>query len=585
MSRLFGISDENPILIIMSWLDLRDHGLLDLALTNAVERKRWMICLSSAHLNSNLRAIQYTPANPKYNLSKVRCAHSLLRWLITRKMQLEVISYSLYAVIDDRSFIGIDNKLLHTLGLYSSDITDDGLLMIALGCPQLKDITLIGCRNISDTGLSALAVNLPGMTSIDLWLTFNMTHVGVSAIAKRCPALMKFSLDKGDRFTSNSFELNDSIRAIARGCPKLQTIIILQGDWLSDSSLTFLAGRCKELRSVCLHECELVTDEAIRAIATSCPDLEKLDIAGKLFTSEIRDQSFAVVGRECSKLAYISITNNIVSDIGIAALARGCPQLRSFSAHHCPSISTAGITALTHGRRELRTIDLQDCQLITDGCLFSIAEGCPELTSFCLFSCEAVTNAGISCIARGCEKLTSITIRYCSQIDDTALIAIGSSCPNLLGITIAASTYSNTPKISDRGLIAVACCCPALESIIISHFPNITDAGVIVLAQKCFQLKSISLAMSKITDASLIAFATNSRKLQSVSFSLCDSITSSGLSILAAECAQMQEIDLFMNFKVGKENLLSLRRKYLLAKTSEHNRPTSVLSMPWNIIS
>jgi hypothetical protein len=121
MSRLFGISDENLILTIMSWLDLRDYGLLDLALTNVVERKRWMICLSSAHLNSNL--------------STTRCTHSLLRWLIKRKMQPEVISCNdSYLLVDDFSFVGIDNKSLHTLGLYGSDITDAGLLMVAQGC-------------------------------------------------------------------------------------------------------------------------------------------------------------------------------------------------------------------------------------------------------------------------------------------------------------------------------------------------------------------------------------------------------------------------------------------------------------------
>ena len=173
----------------MSWLDLRDHGLLDLALTNVVERKRWMICLSSAHLNSNLRAIQCTSADLNYNLRTVQCAHSLLRWLIKRKMQLEVVSCNgSYGVVDDYSFVGIDNKLLHTLGLFRSVITDAGLLMIAQGCPQLKDITLRDCEMISDKGLLALAVNLPGMTSIDLSLTSNMTHVGVSAIAEHCPA-------------------------------------------------------------------------------------------------------------------------------------------------------------------------------------------------------------------------------------------------------------------------------------------------------------------------------------------------------------------------------------------------------------
>ena len=239
--------------------------------------------------------------------------------------------------------------------------------------------------------------------------------------------------------------------------------------------------------------------------------------------------------------------------------------------------------ARSHGCKELRTIDLGDCRRITDDCLFRIAEGCPELTSFTLYSSEAVTNAGISSIAGGCEKLTFITIDRCSQIDDTALIAIGSSCPNLREITISASFRSPSPRISDRGLIAIACGCPALESVSISYCPNITDAGVKVLAQKCFQLKSITLEYMKISDVSLIAFAKNSRKLQSVTFNNCDCITSTDLSILSVECTQMQKMSFETSKKVQKENLLSLRRKYLSGISlqngaSEHIRHTSALS-------
>ena len=109
--------------------------------------------------------------------------------------------------------------------------------------------------------------------------------------------------------------------------------------------------------------------------------------------------------------------------------------------------------------------------------------------------------------------------------------------------------------------------------------PYITDASVIVLAKKCLQLKSITLEHMEITNASLIAFATNSRKLQNVSFTSCHYITSTGLSILAAECAQMRSMNFGGCKKVVNENWSSLRRKYLRPKASEHIRPTFVLSM------
>ena len=180
-------------------------------------------------------------------------------------------------------------------------------------------------------------------------------------------------------------------------------------------------------------------------------------------------------------------------------------------------------------------------------------------------------------------------MKDCRQIDDTALIAIGSSCPNLLGIKMQSSFHSPSHIFSNRGLIAIARGCPALESIPMSipDCPNITDAGVIVLAKKCLQLKSITLGSAEITDASLIAFATNSRKLQNVSFRLCDYITSTGLSILAAECAQIRSMNFGYCRKMRDEDedLLSLRRKYLRAKTDERNRPKSVFSMLWHFIS
>jgi F-box and leucine-rich repeat protein 2/20 len=351
--------------------------------------------------------------------------------------------------------------------------------------------------------------------------------------------------------------------------------------------VAFLAERCKELRSILLRRRDLVTDEAIRAIANSCPDLEKLDLGGRFrigtfFSSQITDASFITVGQKCSKLMDISIAYNNVTDIGIAALARGCPQLRSFSAHLCPSISTAGIVALSNGCRELRTINLAKCGLITDESLYRIAEGCSELTSFTLSGSEAVTNAGISCVAGGCEKLLYITISDCPQIDDNALIAIGFSCPYLLGITVAASSdpyltveeaskYYN--KFFDRGLIAIACGCPALESISITICPNITDAGMVVLAQKCLQLKSITFYTLKITDASLIAFATNSRQLRSVLLHCCDRTTSTGLSILSAKCTQMEKMSfkIIYDEKVRHEKALSLWRKRLRAHTSRSN--------------
>ena len=124
--------------------------------------------------------------------------------------------------------------------------------------------------------------------------------------------------------------------------------------------------------------------------------------------------------------------------------------------------------------------------------------------------------------------------------------------------------------IDDCSLIALALGCPDLQSITLSTCGTITDKGLKTVALKSRHLKSISLNTSNISDASLIALAKNSRELQCIELLSCHRITSAGMSVLAVECAQIQQITMRDCRRVKRENLLSLRRKYLHTHT-EHN--------------
>ena len=563
MSRLSGILDENLILLVMNWLNLRDYGLLDLALTNVEERKRWMTSLSSA--------------GKIYRANPMRCSHFSIRWLIKRKMHPEsiyVMNYFDEAAIDDSSFVGIDNKFLLNLELSYCRVTDSGLLNIALGCPQLKAIYLQSCERISDNGILALAVNLPGITSIKLFCLRNVTSTGVISIAERCPNLLEVSLGGN----TSDMASDNSIVAIARGCPNLQTMSI-SNKKVSNQSILALAACCNQLKSFCLIGCDLTTDEAIAAIANSCPELESLTIGGSTCVCEdgtydkflcLGDESMRIVGQKCPKLTSFTVDKTYVSDIGLSALASGCPQLRVFDANNCPAISTACIMALLHGCKELHSIHLDDCTSVTDHSLSCIAEVCPELTRITIidssrYGLSNITDSGISCLARGCRKLKYFNVKGIRKIGNVGLIALASNCSDLQSVTIL-----DCGIIDDSSLKALALGCPDLRSIILNKCGSITDEGLKTLAVKCRHLKSISLNTSKISDASLIALAKNSRELQSINLSSCHRITSAGLSVLAVECAQIQKITRISRRNVKCESLLSLRRKYLHTHT-EHN--------------
>ena len=73
----------------------------------------------------------------------------------------------------------------------------------------------------------------------------------------------------------------------------------------------------------------------------------------------------------------------------------------------------------------------------------------------------------------------------------------------------------------------------------------------------------------RISDTTLMAFAKNSRELQTVTFIYCPRITYTGLSTLAAECAQIQSIYLGNCRYVKNGNLAFLRKKYLHALSKQ----------------
>ena len=225
---------------------------------------------------------------------------------------------------------------------------------------------------------------------------------------------------------------------------------------------------------------------------------------------------------------------------------------------------------------------------MSDDSLSCIAEVCPELTSITITECSRyhanitngyITDSGISCLARGCRKLKHFYVKDIRKIGNVGLIALASNCPDLQRVTIL-----DCGIIDDSSLTALAFGCPDLESIALSKCKNITDEGLKTLALEYRHLKSISLNTLNISDASLIALAKNSRELQCIELLSCHRITSAGMSVLAVECAQIQQITMRDCRKVKHENLLSLRRKYLRTHNeyngaSEYGNHKSVMSM------
>ena len=120
---------------------------------------------------------------------------------------------------------GITDKLLVTLGKYAKDlkhailvglgfVTDIGIKALCLGCPDIVTLDCNGCQGINDFGAKEIK-NLKQLDSLNLSSCDFVTDEAIIEIAKGCPELRIVNLNNMDMVTKTS------VAVLARYCTKL----------------------------------------------------------------------------------------------------------------------------------------------------------------------------------------------------------------------------------------------------------------------------------------------------------------------------------------------------------------------------
>ena len=407
MSRLFQLG-EDGFLHILSWLDMRSIGFLDIAVGNKEERSLWLHSLNMMDSKA---------------VDKCKHSRSSIRWLIVRGAKHSHLASN--HQITDEIFGGVGNlptqnrdsvkrgvlTLLRSFGNYilrNRRIKHRNHCIRMQGNPHLKSISLDDC-DISDVGLSIIAQCCPNLTSIDLRRTFykmkieHISDIGVTAIAEGCPHLVSISL-------CYITGLSDvGMAAIGRGCPYLTSFDLHYSRNVSDIGLSAIALHCPNLTSITICDLSYITDIGVKAIAKGCHHLTSINLA------------------KCYK----------ISDIGVSALAEGCHRLISINLAECYKISDIGLLNIAQCCPNLKCIDLSrqsfnsPTYCISDIGVTAIAEGCPRLVSIYLCNCVNISDTTLSAIATHCPQLTFIDLQNCSAISDMGIVALADACPHL----------------------------------------------------------------------------------------------------------------------------------------------------------
>ncbi|GLU20071.1 hypothetical protein SLE2022_362860 [Rubroshorea leprosula] len=157
---------------------------------------------------------------------------------------------------------------------------------------------------VSDLGLAAIS-KCPNIENLHIVKTPECSNFGIVSVVEHCTLLKKLHID-GWRMN----RIGDaSLIAIAKHCSDLQELVLI------GVSATYLG---------------------LGAIASNCLKLERLALCGSV---TIGDAELACVAAKCVSMKKLCIKGCNISDIGIQALAEGCPNLVKIKVKKCKGVS------------------------------------------------------------------------------------------------------------------------------------------------------------------------------------------------------------------------------------------------------
>jgi hypothetical protein len=227
--------------------------------------------------DSGVRAI--LEGCPLLRDTDVECA----TW-ISCALRMELVRRRRFTLLRHTTWPDMDNPLAQRVMQASPEletvdfenctwVTDATLVVCALHCPLLQDITLRGCCQITDDGVCALIDKVGGnLRSLKLGCCGLLTDNSVEATARQCPLL---------RCVSCPFVSDAAVTKLAEGCPEL-VYANLSGTGAGDGTLVALSQHCTKLVTLNVRQCPSITLQGVRAIAERCTCLEELWLPSQL---------------------------------------------------------------------------------------------------------------------------------------------------------------------------------------------------------------------------------------------------------------------------------------------------------------
>ncbi|CAL1407569.1 unnamed protein product [Linum trigynum] len=548
-----------------------DDGMLTLLLARGAAS-------TTASLRWNLRSL---------NLSRATNGMSFkgLALIASACSQLEKLDLSYNCRLGDREAAAISGiEGLKELRLDKClEVTDVGLVKIAVGCQKLEKLSLKWCMEISDLGVNLLSVKCWSLKFLDISY-LKVTNESLCSIAS-LPKLEGLTMvgcplvnDSGLEFLSRGHSLKEIdisrcegvsssglvslirahcnlMRIIAGYLPELSaalldslkllknlTTLIINGTQVSDTVLQTISSNCKSLIEIGLSKCIGVTNVGILQLVSSHQKLKVLDLT---CCGSVTDAAVCAVADSCSSLVRLKLEAcYMVTEKGLERLASSCLLLEEVDLTDCSGINDSGLECLSRCSR-LVSLKLGLCFTISDKGLSYIAANCSELCELDLYRCTGIGDETLAALSNGCKKLKKLNISYCIEITDRGMKSLGS-----LGELVDLE-MRGLHNVTGVGLAAFAAMSKRLADLDLKHCENIDDSGFWALACYSHNLRQINLSNCNISDVTLCMVMGNLTRLQEAKLVHLPNITVEGFELaLRACCVRIKKVKMVSELRL-----------------------------------
>lgn len=263
-----------------------------------------------------------------------------------------------------------------------------------------------------------------------------------------------------------------------------------------------------------MEGCRSITLQGIAKMVKICPKIHTLDLRGTHFEfGGVTDDMLVTIGSHLPHLRHLRIWNAVITDKGLVEFGSLAPQLEELDIWNARKVSEDGIRAIVKGCPNLRELNLSHLSLLTNSAVQFIASEAKQLevlnisrtgANRLLEGVDALAKGQLlfflSFSSSGVCNLKALKLRYYYNMKSEAIVSLAKHLTRLEEIDIGGGNY-----VDDTAVSALATHCPNMK-VLDLWASDVTNEGLEVIGKHCVQLRKLELwDCSVITDTGVKA--------------------------------------------------------------------------------